>query len=219
VYAPVVRLWPLLALALWAPAAAQAQGDGSYGRLEADLMLSIGAGGGIVLDAEQGAVLGDVRLRWLDMVGFVIAPEWRPDVEGRLALAVEVRPLFPARFFLNSESGIEWLDLLVDSIGAEVGASIAPLVDGSGAALMLGFGLDVPILVPSIFADGLLLHLGARHVFARPQDLGAPPGGASEWLFYAVLTVKIGIATGIVAIEPSRWRADPSLGASRRSLL
>ena len=66
-------------------------------------------------------------------------------------------------------------------------------------------------------ADGLFLLLRARHTFARDQDRAAPAGGASDWLFYAALTVKLGISTGLVNVEPSRYQAGPSVRARPRS--
>jgi hypothetical protein len=204
----IARATLLTAFILAHPATAGAQdGDGSYGRLEQDMMFSLGAGGGAVLDgASDGALLFELRARYLDMVGVVVAPEWRIDVSGRLILAVELRPLWPIRFFLNGFSGNEWLDLFIESISVEVGAALLPLGDGIGAGLALGLGLDVPILVPSIFADGLMLHLGARHVRAGAADQAGPATGAiSDWLFYAALTVKFGADLGLVGRELSRY--------------
>jgi len=198
----------LLTALLVVPSSALAQeGDGAYGRLDQDTMFSIGAGGGVVVDgASDASLVLELRARYLDMVGIVVAPEWRIDVEGRLILAVEMRPLWPVRFFLNGFSGNEWLDLFLESISVEVGAAILPLDDRVGAGLALGLGLDVPILVPSIFADGLMLHLGARHVRAGALDQAAPATGAvSDWLFLAALTVKFGADLGIVGREPPRY--------------
>jgi hypothetical protein len=204
-----VRPLSLLVLAalVVVPAGARADdGDGAYGRLDADVMLSLGVGGGVsVGGATEGVALAEVRARYLDMVGLVIAPEWRPEGDARVALAVDVRPLFPLRFFLNQESGSEWLDLLVDSIGVELGASVLTRSSGTGVGLTVGFGIDVPLLVPSLFADGLFLHLGARHVHASPTDQASPEGGASDWLFHAVLTLKLGVGAGLATPEAPRW--------------
>ena len=87
-----------------------------------------------------------------------------------------------------------------------IGAAVLPLDEGVGVGLALGLGLDVPILVPSIFADGLMLHLGARHVRAGAADQAGPAtGGVSDWLFYAALTVKFGADLGLVDRELSRY--------------
>jgi hypothetical protein len=145
-------------------------------------------------------------MRYLDMVGVLVAPEWRLDVEGRLVLAVELRPLWPVRFLLNGFSGNEWLDLFLESLSVEVGASLMPLDSGVGAGLVVGLGLDLPILVPSIFADGLMLHLGARHTRAGPLDQAGPATGpVSDWLFLAALTLKFGADLGIASRELARY--------------
>ena len=210
-----------LFLASAAPLRAQAQegpGDGAYGRLDGDVMLSFGLGGGPVVgsdpDTAAAAFLGEFRARYLDMVGVLIAPELRigdAGEEGRLVAAVELRPLWPIRFFLNGFSGNEWLDLFIESVSAEVGVAILPLQgragEGVGAGLALGFGLDVPILVPSVFADDLFLHVGGRHIQAGAADQAGPgSGGVSDWLVSFVLTLKIGVHVGIAGREVPRYR-------------
>jgi hypothetical protein len=199
----------VLLLSLSSDAAAQ-EGDGAYGRLDHDVIFSVGVGGGFVVDGpSDGMLLAEVRARYLDMVGVLVAPEWQVDAIGRLIVAVEMRPLWPARFLLNGFSGNEWLDLFLESVSVELGAAILPLTDQVGAGLAIGLGLDVPILVPSIFADGLMLHLGARHVRAGPSDQAAPvTGGVSDWTFAASLVVKFGADLGIAAREMPRYTVD-----------
>lgn len=189
-------------------------GDGAYGRLDGDLMLSFGLGAGPVLGgdgaAADAALLVEVRARYLDMVGLVLAPELHlgeGTATGRLIAGVEVRPLWPIRFFLNRFTGNEWLDLFVESVSAEVGVAILPLGEGVGTALALGFGVDVPILVPSVFADGLFMHVGARHVRAGSADQAGPDsGGVSDWLISFVLTLKLGVQAGIAGRDVPRYR-------------
>jgi hypothetical protein len=198
----------MLAASFLGSGVAEAQeGDGAYGRLDQDTMFSVGVGGGAVLNgASDAALLVELRMRYLDMVGLLVAPEWRLDVEGRLVLAVEMRPLWPVRFLLNGFSGNEWLDLFLESISVEVGASIMPLDSGVGAGLAVGVGLDVPLLVPSIFADGLMLHLGARHTRSGANDQAGPATGAvSDWLLLAALTIKFGADLGIASRELARY--------------
>ncbi len=196
----------VLVLSMSGVALAQ-DGDGAYGRLDHDMMFSIGLGGGAVVDGPSDAVLlAELRARYLDMVGLLVAPEWQVDAIGRLIVATEIRPLWPVRFLLNGFSGNEWLDLLLESVSVEVGAAILPLTDQVGVGLAIGLGLDVPILVPSIFAEGLMLHLGARHVRAGPSDQAGPSGGVSDWTFAASLVVKFGADLGIASSEPRRYR-------------
>ena len=65
----------------------EAQSDGAYGRFERDLMLSVGAGGGVSVAPDtdpEGVVVIDARMRWLDCAGFVVAPEIRPASDARV---------------------------------------------------------------------------------------------------------------------------------------
>src|SRR5262245_7642750 len=57
------------ALAALVASPAEAQNDGAYGRFERDLMLSLGAGGGVSVAPDsdpEGVVVIDARMRWLD---------------------------------------------------------------------------------------------------------------------------------------------------------
>ena len=133
------RRWPafLTALALvaisWTGTTAHAQdGDGVYGRLDGDLALSAGLGGGVVHGDRQhvaewsGTATLELRARVLDMAGVLLAGEWRPEGDERLIVAADLRPLFFARWLLNASSRRAWADLLVDSIGLDLGVAIGP---------------------------------------------------------------------------------------------
>lgn len=189
-------------------ARADAPEDGLYGRFDGDLILSAGAGAGALLTAgdEPLVFVADLRARFLDTAGLLVAPE----LDGsslRVVTAVEVRPLFPARFLLNTWSGSAWLDLLVDSIGFELGVAVDRLTEqGRGVALAVGLGLDVPLVLPGTLADGLFLRLGARHVRASEPDLRGPDGGGASWTFYAALTLRAVTDIGLAAREMPRFR-------------
>ncbi len=199
--------WALPCLLLLSPAAARA--DGLYGRFGGDFVVSAGAGAGV--DPEAGSVVAtlDLRARYLDAAGLVVAPELRGS-SPRVVAAVEVRPLFPALFLLNAWSGEGYVDLLLESLGFELGVAFDRLDDpeARGSALAFGAGFDVPLLLPGTLADGLFLRLGARHVHALAQDLRAPEGGASDWTIYAILTVRAVADLGVAAREPPRFRPD-----------
>lgn len=179
--------------------------DGLYGRFEGDVALSIGAGAGLDADDGQAAFVGELRARYLDNAGLVIAFE--QGVPARLIVAAEVRPLFPIRFLVNSWSGRAWSDLLLDSIGLELGAAVEDVhADGRGLALVVGAGLDVPVILPGALADGLYLRLGARYVHGAAQHLHGPDADTAEWRLAVVLTLKGVVDLGLASREPPRYR-------------
>jgi len=198
------------ALSLAASTARAEGGDGLYGRFDGDLVLGAGLGGGVTLGDDGGATgLADLRARYLDTGGLFVAPQLGPGDGLRVVTGVEVRPLFPVRFLLNAWWGIPFWDLLVDSIGFELGVAFDRLgSDDRGVGLALGFGLDVPLLLPSGDAEGLFLHLGARHVRAGPSDLNGPAGGGADWLLHATLTYRGMASLGLAAREPPRFRPE-----------
>ena len=205
-----------LAGSIAAPAAGHAQdGDGVYGRLSGDLSLSAGIGGGVVHGDRQGiaewtgtATL-ELRARVLDMAGLLVAGEWRPEGDDRVVVAADVRPLFFARWLLSASSRRAWLDLLVDSIGIDLGVAVGPFEDGAGVALAIGFGLDVPLYFPEHLDPGVFLRLSARHAIASPTDQLAPRGGTSDWVMLALLDVRAFVLSGLAGWEPARYRVDP----------
>jgi len=192
-----------------ATARADGGGDGVYGRLDGDVVLAAGAGGGYRTGPEAGAV-GELQLRasYLGTAGLLVAPSVGPT--ARLLLAVDFRPLFPALFLQNLFTGSEWLDLLVQSVGLELGAAVDRLdePDGRGVGLAVGFGVDVPLVLPSMWGHGVFLRLGARHVRAPAADQVAPSGGAADWTLCAVLTVPALVDLGLAEHEPPRFRSD-----------
>lgn len=195
---------------LFASSARADGGDGLYGRFDGDLVLSAGLGGGLTLGDDGGATgVADLRARYLDTGGLFVAPQLGPDDTLRVVAGVEVRPLFPVRFLLGAWSGIPFWDLLVDSIGFELGVALDRLgSDERGVGLALGFGLDVPLILPSGDAEGLFLRLAARHVRAGPLDLNGPAGGGADWMLHAVLTYRGHASVGLASREPPRFRPD-----------
>lgn len=199
----------LALLATVAPARAD-EGDTVYGRLDGDLVLSAGIGGGIALhDRVHPDVTGtttiELRARLLDTGGLLIAPEWRPEGDSRVVVAVDVRPVFLARLLMNHESGDRWLDLFVDSIGLDLGLAIGPLSSEVGLGAAVGLGVDVPLFVPDGVRGGLFLRLAARWVGALASDQLAPPGGTNDLAVLAVLTVRGTASLGIARWEPARY--------------
>jgi hypothetical protein len=191
----------LAVLAVAGSARADSPPDGVYGRLDGDFVLSAGAGGGAHLDdlATSATWTGELRFRYLDTAGLVVAVQ---EEDLRAIVAGDFRPLFLIRFLLNEWSGRAFLDLLLDSVGFELGAALLrPFDDGTGVALALGCGFDVPIATP------VFLRLAARHVRAGAQDRAAPAQMA-DWSFLAVLTVRGTVDLGVASREPPRFQPD-----------
>lgn len=108
-----------------APAAARAEDDGAYGRLDGDLELRASAGtalasGGPALAAGAAALyLGTagIYMHYADALGRDASP-----VERSIAAGVHLQPLFLGRYASDLERGPPRLDLLLDSFGLGVGA-------------------------------------------------------------------------------------------------
>jgi len=196
----------IFVLALAAPAAAD-DGDGAYGRLAADLTLEValGGGAGFEADAVHGAGTLELRARYVDMAGILIGGELRDGGRSRILVAADVRPLFLARFLMNLSLRDRFWDVLIDSIGVDLGVAILPLDEGIGAALAVGFGLDVPIVFFGDGYEGISLRLAGRHVAALPTDRLGPNGGADDWLAMAALVFRGSVTTGLPAWEPARY--------------
>jgi len=178
------------------------QGDGVYGRLTGDTILSYGAGFGLGVDASQ-TFFADLRARYLDSAGVVIAPEIRTNGEPAVGVAVEIRPLFLGKFLTDSYFGRSWLDLTVDSIGFEVGSWFGPLDQGAGVALLAGGGIDLPLDADG--SSGLWLRLGARWIYAHERDIESPEGGESNVVIVAVLYFRSAVDLGIASWEPPSY--------------
>ena len=195
-----------LAVLAAAPSSAAAQ---VHGRFDGDLSLEAGLGGGVVIgetDEVIGAAVLDLRARYLDMAGLIVGAEVRPDGSHRVHLGADLRPLFMARFVLGASFHDRYWDRLVDSIGIDLGVALTPLDETVGAALMFGFGVDVPLV---FFDDdgpaGLALRLFGRHVAAQGSDRFGPTDAAHDWVFGATLVVRGMVATGAPGVEPRRY--------------
>ncbi len=209
-WCPLLLTLALAATLLCPPSAARAEGrgDGLYGRWDQDFTLEIGLGGGVTFadGAEGASMMAELRLRIIDAAGPFLAGRWGPNAGESLVVGVELRPLFPALFLMDASTGRERLDLFLQSLGLEIGAAF--FLDGSAdAGLAIGVGLEVPLVLPSRWAQGVWLRLAARRVHA-PRDYrnldGASP--RSEWTLYATLNLEWGVNIGAGAWEPPRHR-------------
>ena len=156
--------------------AARADGPGSgaggtdttYGRIDGDASVVVGAG--VALGPRDPRAALDARLRYLDTVGiFVTYEDGRlfgsgADPSRVLAGGLELRPLFLGRWLKGVELGHARADLLLDSFGIELGGFVAQPAGGSFGqrpGLQVGLGLELPV---SGSASGLWtgLHGGLR---------------------------------------------------------
>lgn len=199
-------------------AAAQAPPDGIWGRLRADAVFSLEAGGGVavVADAARPVVSGVFRVRALDTAGLFAAYQYAfvgPRYDA-LALGVELRPLMLARIFSDAEHGPRWVNLMLDSIGIELGGAWIrpgdPWGAGSGAGFHLGGGVELPFAWNE--GNGLAVRLGVRWTHATGFDAqgpaaaagattsgGAPPPAGESVAFTLSLVGRVMARLGLVS--------------------
>lgn len=148
--------------------AAPAGPDTTYGRIDGDL--SVSGGLGATFGTRGPRASAELRGRYMQTVGAFATYEDGPllgskaEPERVLAMGLEVRPLFLARWLRGWELGSPVLDLVIDSFALELGASFAQPEGRSFASrpgLQAGLGLEVPLFGR---ATGLYLgvHGGAR---------------------------------------------------------
>ena len=130
--------------------------DGAYGRLDGDVTLVAGLGGGLIAGPSRGFASAEVRARYFDAAGVALAYEEsdalsRATTSGasRRALigAIELRPLFPVRFLRHMEVGRSVGNLVLDSIGLDLGA-VSSMREGNGVrrlGLLFGLGCELPL--------------------------------------------------------------------------
>jgi len=200
--------WALLTLMVLAPLSAKAQDHAAHGRLQGDVTLEGLVGGGATFEGDRvsGAAAAELRARYLDMAGVMAGVEIRPEGASRVLLMGDLRPLFFARFILGGMFGDRYWDLLVDSIGVDLGVAVTPLDGDVGVAFAVGFGVDVPLFFFGEGLSGVALRLFGRHVAAAETDRFGPNGGASDWIAGALLVFRGQASTGLPSWEPRRYR-------------
>ncbi len=164
-------VWPGL------PARA-ASPDGVFGRVDGDF--AVAGGLGATFGPRGPRAAADLRARYMQMTGLFVTYEDGPllgskaEPERVLATGLEVRPLFLARWLLGGQLGLPLLDLVIDSLALELGASFAQPAGRSFAAkpgLQAGLGLEVPL-----FAKATGLFVGV-HGGGRWSDTALGGGG------------------------------------------
>jgi hypothetical protein len=128
--------------------------DPSYGRVEGDVTVAPGIG--LAAGARGASLVGELRIRYLETAG-VFAMYEDGSVVGSpaeprrsLALGTEVRPLFLARYLQDLELRRAWIDLIVDSLGLDLGAVFAQPAGesfGESPGLQVGLGFGVPLAI------------------------------------------------------------------------
>jgi hypothetical protein len=191
-----------------APASAQREGDGLYGRWDRGLTLALGAGGGATwLNGNaDGNVIGEARFLVADAAGLALSGRWGPNSGQHLFLGVDLRPLFPALFFLYKQTWNEFADLLLQSIFFELGPAF--LLDGNrSVGLGVGFGFGLPLYRPLTTLKGLWLRIATRYVNADPAFRNTQPtSDRTQWTLYATFVVRLGFASKLSRWEPPRYR-------------
>ena len=105
------------------------EGDGAYGRFDGDLELGLGAGPTLAFSEGDLGVAARGTARWYSTAGLyavygeTLSP--RPDIERRLAVGLDLTPLFLIRWAQALEAGPAVLDLALDSLSLGLGASFS----------------------------------------------------------------------------------------------
>ncbi len=186
-----MRLWAwvvvVAASAIAAPARAE-DADGSYGRIEGDLLFVGAAGAAITTQGPQ--LETHVGLLYMSTAGpyFRYVESFGDEdaaFERALAAGVELRPLFLGRYALDLSQGPPHLDLFLDSLALFIGAQWeAPLGRAieTSPGLELGASIEVPLL-PSAsgphlgllglarFGNGELVGTSSRDFLERGSSL------------------------------------------------
>jgi hypothetical protein len=192
------RAWLAGALAIAAPTVAHADdGDGVYGRFSGDLELRAHAGVGFAQGGPSFAA--NVTALYISSVGIYVnymdaAGSTAPTVPRSVSTGLHLSPLFLIRGALNGEHGPAFVDLLIDSLGFELGPawsatrSFTVLVSGAPPAMPQGTsssfdetpGIEAALsLSVPLFARASGLFLGVRGALRwRPSDF-APTASTS----------------------------------------
>src|SRR5579859_5604958 len=143
----------LLAAAAIAATRPAAAGGADYGRIEGDTTWITGLGA-VVAPGGLRAVV-EMRLRYLESAGVFVAYEEGAllgsgaDAARVLAGGFELKPVFLFRWLRGHETGAARLDLVLDSIGLELGTFLFQPVGhgfGSEAGLQAALGVELPLL-------------------------------------------------------------------------
>ena len=142
--------------------------DTSYGRIQGDLAIVGGAGITVAPRGPRGTF--DARVRYLETIGFFASYEDAAllgsgsDPARVFSAGLELRPLFLGRWLTGNETGLGRVDLMLDSIGVELGAVFAQPVGLSFTArpgAQAGLGFEIPLLAEAT-GPWIAFHGGLR---------------------------------------------------------
>jgi hypothetical protein len=163
--------------------------DPSHGRIDADLTLAVGLGAAVAPRGVRAA--GELRLRYLETAGIFATYEegaFNADAEPQrvLVAGLEIRPLFLFRWLRGYETRNARFDLMIDSLGLELGAVFAQPSGGgfaSSTGVQAGLGVELPILArpagpwiglhgglrwsDEVLASGMVRDAGDRSAFVE----------------------------------------------------
>ncbi len=179
----IALVWGILAVGTaFSPVAIAQGGDGLYNRLDRDLTLSAEASGGGWIRGDARPTMGaTLRARYLDEMGVVLGYERAVtgDREDAVWAGVDFRPLMLGRWVSDLEGDSRLTDLIVDSIGLDLGVAwLRPggmLGEGSGFGFVLGTGVDIPLTWRH--GDAVSLRLSVRWISAQPWDIQGTGAG------------------------------------------
>ncbi len=168
--------------------------DTSYGRIDGDLSVAVGAGVMAGPRGPRGAA--ELRLRYLWTAGVFATYEdgatfgSKAEPKRVLATGVEFRPLFLARWLKGFELGSPRVDLTLDSLAIEVGAAFMQpqgAAFGARPGLQTGLGIEIPV-----FARATGLFVGVHGGLRFSDDVlgGVSPRTASDRAAYLMLSIS-----------------------------
>ncbi len=172
----------------------QDQVEPSYGRVEGDLSFVFGAGAVAAPRGGRGEV--ELRVRYLESAGIFATYEdglifGSAAEPGRvLAAGLELRPLFLYRWLQGHETEKAAVDLLIDSFGIELGATLSQ-PSGQGltqSGVQFGIGVELPILLRAYRTVGRPAWRGVRW-----SDVALASGevqGADDRSVYIAVTLS-----------------------------
>jgi hypothetical protein len=126
--------------------------DTADGRFEGDLGLVVGAGATTRGEHPLGVL--DIRARYLDTAGVYLTYEEgfganAGPYDRLLGVGIEMRPLFLARWVTGKDLGLTWPDLVIDSLGLELGTFFDQPLGGpftSRPGFQASVALELPLL-------------------------------------------------------------------------
>ncbi|MEZ4286746.1 MAG: hypothetical protein R3A47_01070 [Polyangiales bacterium] len=193
-------------MAIVSEGAAQ-DGDGLYGRYMRSVTLGLEVGGGVGESRSTKAptIALAQRTLFFASAGPVVLATFQPKYDQRrLGVGADLRPLFPAMFFLDMSTSREFVDLMLQSLSIEVGAFF--LLDGSGhAGFWAGAGFEIPLIRSARTPQRLALRLSAHRQKMQDRYLGAS-ANADGWDALGTLIYYVGVGKHVGGWEPKRYR-------------